>query len=247
MHGSPGERARVIGLLRVTAPILLVMAAAGYLTRAAFPRPSLSFPRVGALFLVLAVALAWAMAASRRRLAAFVKGARGEEAVAHELAFLPDAYHVFHGLAASAAPDLDPALDLDHVVVGPTGVFVVETKNWRGRVTVRDGAILCDGQPPSRSPIEQVKTAAGGLRRALRDALAAEVEVQPIVCFAAGGLESGVEGVAGVRLCPTQSLNARIVAPPETPLPAETVGRIVALLEKRIGEGAGCFRSDRHA
>ena len=36
--------------------------------------------------------------------------------------------------------------NLDHVVVGPSGVFVVDTKNWSGRIEVRVGVLRQDGR-----------------------------------------------------------------------------------------------------
>jgi hypothetical protein len=35
--------------------------------------------------------------------------------------------------------------DVDHVVIGPTGVFAVETKNWSGKVTIQEGTLLRNG------------------------------------------------------------------------------------------------------
>jgi hypothetical protein len=55
------------------------------------------------------------------------KGAAGERSVAHTLSELPDEYRVVNDVQT-------PAGNLDHVVIGPTGVFVIETKNWRGTI-----------------------------------------------------------------------------------------------------------------
>jgi hypothetical protein len=40
---------------------------------------------------------------------------------------------VFHDLAVPGSP-----ANVDHLVIGPTGVFVIDSKRWRGRV--RQGA-----------------------------------------------------------------------------------------------------------
>ena len=68
------------------------------------------------------------------------QGARGEEAVARELSAL-------EGSGYRALHDLDVGRgNVDHVVVGPTGVFVLETKAWRGRVFFgRGGRLMCNG------------------------------------------------------------------------------------------------------
>ena len=62
----------------------------------------------------------------RRRLS-FTKGAVGENAVAKALTALPEEFYIINDLAT-------PFGNLDHVVVGPTGVFVLDAKAWRGTV-----------------------------------------------------------------------------------------------------------------
>jgi hypothetical protein len=43
----------------------------------------------------------------------------------------------------------DPSsrVNLDHLVIGPGGVFVVDAKNWSGRIEVRAGLVVQDGIP----------------------------------------------------------------------------------------------------
>lgn len=36
--------------------------------------------------------------------------------------------------------------NIDHIVIGPTGVWVVETKNYGGKVRVRDGELRVNGR-----------------------------------------------------------------------------------------------------
>ena len=61
------------------------------------------------------------------------KGADGERFVAEsELARLPyDLFHVFNDVIFPAA---DGTSQIDHVVVSDTGIFVIETKNYQGRI-----------------------------------------------------------------------------------------------------------------
>jgi hypothetical protein len=53
------------------------------------------------------------------------RGAAGEIQVGHLLTNLPDEFCVINDLST-------PNGNIDHVVVGPTGVFVLDTKAWRG-------------------------------------------------------------------------------------------------------------------
>jgi hypothetical protein len=70
------------------------------------------------------------------------KGAEGEVAVARALAELPEGWVALHDLGW---PGRQRA-NLDHVVVGPCGVFIVDAKNWSGRVEVRDQVLVQNGR-----------------------------------------------------------------------------------------------------
>jgi hypothetical protein len=65
-----------------------------------------------------------------RRYKIWRSGAKGEEKVAKALRHLDGDYHVFHDVAPSRTRG-----DIDHVVVGPNGVFVIETKNNNGVIS----------------------------------------------------------------------------------------------------------------
>jgi len=74
----------------------------------------------------------------------FMKGAIGEAIVASRLANFPDNYFVIHDLST-------PFGNLDHVVVGPSGIFVIETKNLKGIISADGhGGLLINGQPPEK-------------------------------------------------------------------------------------------------
>lgn len=72
---------------------------------------------------------------------AYRKGAEGESLTADALSDLPDTYSVFHDLTHPSIGG-----NIDHIVVGPTGVFALETKNWKGHVSLSgQGIITVDG------------------------------------------------------------------------------------------------------
>jgi hypothetical protein len=77
--------------------------------------------------------------------------------------------------------------NLDHIVVGPGGVFLLDTKNLGGTISVKDGALAVHFQ---LSPIDDyvytgLSRAMGGAARGLRDRLQKElgwiVDVYPVV------------------------------------------------------------------
>ena len=68
-------------------------------------------------------------------------GAIGEQRVVEELKKLPNTYHVINGFRRIIKPalhkrdesgqmDYISSIQIDHIVVGSSGVFVIETKNW---------------------------------------------------------------------------------------------------------------------
>jgi hypothetical protein len=227
VSGSPGESPRLAGLLRVMWPFFLMTFAAGYLVRGAWEYPSLNLSVIGVAFLFLAGAIAFSVSLGRLRLESFLKGARGEESVARALGFLPAEYRVYHGLAAVGG-------DYDHVVVGPTGIFLIETKSWSGRISVRDGELLYNGDLPDRPPLEQVKSAASDLRRELREIAHPGSEVSPVLCFAQGFLPDGRVGASGVMICKPDTLLQILQEPVEHPLPLAVLDRIALYLDRRV-------------
>ena len=56
------------------------------------------------------------------------KGALGEYEVGAELERLPDDYLVFNDI------NTEEFGNFDHIVVGPKGIFAIETKNWSGLI-----------------------------------------------------------------------------------------------------------------
>jgi hypothetical protein len=81
------------------------------------------------------------------------RGLDGELKVSQILSDLED-----HGFLIVEHIDIGYG-DVDHVVIGPTGVFAVETKNWSGRVTAANGILLRNGQPADASGRQAVRGA----------------------------------------------------------------------------------------
>ena len=68
----------------------------------------------------------------KRSKSASIKGKIGEMAVARELSRLPsDLCFVFNDVLI---PTESGTTQIDHVVVAPQGIFVIETKNYKGAV-----------------------------------------------------------------------------------------------------------------
>lgn len=76
--------------------------------------------------------------------------ALAEEASARELGQLGIAFTLWHDVATSGGPDEK----IDHVVLGPTGLFALLSEDWGGPVRVRKGEVIgeaLDGEHPFAS------------------------------------------------------------------------------------------------
>lgn len=219
-HGNPGEWAKVKGTVMSLWPLFLCAAALGALAASfALGRHPAAF---AALFGAAVVATAVLWRKGLRRVESFFKGARGEERVAGLLETLPEGWHVFHDFVAGGH-------HVDHVAVGPAGVYSVETKNWRGRVTAEKGEILVDGALPDRSPLMQAVAEAKAVKAALKGR-GCDVEVAPVLCMA-----SDTFGADAVAVGQATVVNASGVVPwilgRATVLSANEVTRLAQLME----------------
>lgn len=89
---------------------------------------------------------------------AWREGARGEVFVGWLLGHLPDGWHVFNDIPVGAR-----GANIDHLVVGPGGVFTVNTKNLTGKAWVGPRALRVNGHRTDYLP-----KAAAEARRAAR-------------------------------------------------------------------------------
>ena len=221
MKGVPGDAARRRGLRRVLVPVACFGVVFGF-------GVGLAVGGVGALpwwvgVAVLALAFAGFLAYCRRQptlVYGYFKGARGEEMVAGELAHLPASWTILNGVL------LPDGRDVDHVAVGPQGIFVIETKHWSGEVSVAGAQILANGRPLERSPVEQVRRAVNAVARA--------AEVRPdalhgVLCFAGPQFADTPTHADEVFVCSYLDLVSAISLGPAV-LDAAAVARCVARL-----------------
>src|SRR3954452_18934163 len=76
-----------------------------------------------------------------RRAEMFERGALGEERTAATLRELPAAWTALHDVRWPGRR----FANIDHIVIGPGGVFVVDSKNWSGNITVSAGVLRQNG------------------------------------------------------------------------------------------------------
>ena len=126
------------------------------------------------------------------------RGAEGEEATANALAQLPTGtWTVFHDVKWPGRR----YANVDHIVVGPPGVFVIDSKNWSGQVAIEDGVLRQGG----RSRESSVAAAAeAGLAVARLVPLLEPRRVHPVLCFVRDDELSG--WVRDVMVCSTSNV-----------------------------------------
>lgn len=155
-------------------------------------------PRMPWVFTAMAIVvvfLAWTrLRHFRNEIRALRLGRIGEEAVGQYLeeTLRPHGYHVLHDIPGEG-------FNLDHVVIGPSGVYCVETKTHskpaRGaaKVTYDGASILVDGLAPDRNPLVQARSGAAWLSNLLEASTGKRFRVQPVVLYPGWFVESSVQ------------------------------------------------------
>lgn len=218
IHGVAGEWARVKGMVLGLWPLFLGVFAAGVSVGLVPVSPAVGLTA----FVASALFCAGALLKGLRHVERFFKGARGEERVAGILQGLPDGFHVFNDFVACGR-------HVDHVVACPSGVFAIETKFWRGKVTVEDGHILVDGQLPSRAPLAQVLKEAACVRAQLAKS-GWTGPVTPVLAFASDTFDAKIAELQGAVILNSNHLHASFGGGRADLTPAE-LDRLVRLME----------------
>ena len=132
------------------------------------------------------IAIAWAAYRVRNtqpQLRALSLAIDGEKAVGQYLEKLrPEGYEIFHDVCGSN-------FNLDHVIIGPAGVFTIETKSWskpaKGETKIAfDGeTLMAAGWQPDRNPVIQARAQASWLRELLKESTGRKLFVKPVVLF----------------------------------------------------------------
>lgn len=149
IYGSSGESALnqyTKKMLRVFVLLLLCLVAAAFVTGYMVRAPGW----LGFLALAVVGISMWRIFKlvdeKMREAFKYRKGAEGEMMVSDVLDALPDGYHVFHDATHASFGG-----NIDHLVIGPQGVFNVETKNWTGTVRLGpDGEVLLNDVPTDK-------------------------------------------------------------------------------------------------
>ena len=153
----------------------------------------------------------------------YERGAEGERATAEVLAQLPAGdWIVLHDVRWPGRR----SANVDHVVVGPPGVFVIDSKNWTGSIEVSGSVLRQNGRlrESTVAGAAEAGLAVGQLAPLLRPDL-----VHPVLCFVRDEPLAGEVG--GVTVCATSNVVPTLMSRPHV-LDAEQVRLVCHDLER---------------
>lgn len=130
--------------------------------------------------------------------------------------------------------------NIDHIAIGPTGVWVVDAKRYAGQVAKKDvgGWLRCDvrlyvGRRDCMKLVQAMSKQVGAVRDALGEEWAA-VPVRPMLCFVDADWQWFAKPfeLGGVLVTWPRAARERVSTP--GPLPSETIERIAARLDQQL-------------
>jgi len=125
----------------------------------------------------------WKVITSKRKLKLLKLARDGEKIVGQFLDCLrEDGYTIYHDI-------IGDSFNIDHVAIGPTGVYTIETKsnskpaNGEARIIYDGQSLLVNGFRPDRNPIVQAKAQANWIKELLLESTGKAPTVKPVVLY----------------------------------------------------------------
>jgi hypothetical protein len=132
---------------------------------------------------------------------AWQRGAAGERQTALLLDRLTrDGYVVFHDLAVPG----NARANVDHLVIGPTGVFVIDSKQWTGQVLQGTDGLIWHNHSPLDRTLATVRWEAEVISRLLGTRATA------LVCVHGAHVQGGGLHAQGVAIVPANLLRSAL-------------------------------------
>ena len=208
-HGGPGRsalaeyrRRRALELAAWTrtlawrAPLVAAAGLVGQVLAA-----EVGLPHAGLVGLAVAALVGWRLRFRPSEQArTWQRGAQGERHTARLLDRLTrDGYVVFHDLAV---PGSDA--NVDHVLIGATGVFVIDSKQWTGNVHQGTDGLVWHNHYPLDRTLETVRWEAETVGRLLGTRPAA------LLCVHGAHVQGGGLDTQGVAIVPAHLLRSAL-------------------------------------
>lgn len=107
----------------------------------------------------------------------FRKGLMGEAVIGYILEGFPDDFCVIHDLST-------PFGNLDHVIVGPSGAYVIDAKNWKGVVSADGkGELLLNGKPTQKTECKNLSRRIMSIKEKIKALSSLDPYVQGVFAF----------------------------------------------------------------
>jgi hypothetical protein len=153
---------------------------------------------------------------------AWRKGARGEQRTARRLRRLVRrGYVVFHDLAMPGS-----RANIDHLLIGPTGVFVIDSKQYSGRIQQTLDGRVWHNHYPMDEQLAAVRAEAGSVEAILG------APVVPLLCVHGASVQWGGLHAQGAAIVPAGQLGAALGA--DAVLSAEQVVVLAGTAQARL-------------
>jgi Nuclease-related domain len=135
------------------------------------------------------------------------RGARGERRTARQLDRLTrHGWVVFHDLAVP-----NSGANADHLIIGPAGVFLADSKNWRGRLAFAPDGTLWHGSYPLTATLATIGFEAAAIAGALA---VPGLAVEPLLVVHGSAIPWGEQYLGGVAVLHASRLVATLLALP---------------------------------
>jgi Nuclease-related domain len=158
-------------------------------------------PGAGLAGLAVAVLVGWRLRFRPSEQArAWQRGAHGERQTARLLDRLGrDGYVVFHDLALPDSP-----ANLDHLVIGPSGVFAIDSKQWTGQVHQSSDGLIWHHHYRLDRTLATIRWQAETLGRLLG------IPAAPLICIHGAHVQGGGLRAQGVAIVPATLLRSAL-------------------------------------
>ena len=158
-------------------------------------------PPAGLLGVAVAALVGWRLRFRPSEQArSWQRGAHGERRTARLLDRLTrDGYVVFHDLAVPGSP-----ANVDHLVIGPTGLFVIDSKQWTGSVHQSGDGLAWHNHYPLDRTLAMVRWEATAVGRLLG------TRVATLLCVHGAHIQGGGLHAQGVAIVPAHLLRSAL-------------------------------------
>jgi Nuclease-related domain len=159
-------------------------------------------PGAGLVGLVAAALVGWRLRFRPSEQArTWRRGAHGERHTARLLDRLArDGYVVFHDLALPG----NTSANVDHLVIGPTGVFVIDSKQWTGNVHQSPDGLAWLNHTPLDRTLETVRWQAEAVGRLLG------THIHPLLCVHGAHVQGHGLHAQGMAIVPASQLRSAL-------------------------------------